>query len=72
MDPGALSINKTVIIVRFVAELLSEFLEGFFGRLSYKTCVSGSFLTKIWLAAYKHLLQIFFCIMFVFRNVGRP
>lgn len=45
MDADALSIKKTIIIVRLVAELLSEFVEGFFGRLSYKTCV-GYFNSK--------------------------
>jgi hypothetical protein len=39
MDADASSIKKTVIIVRLFAELLSEFVEGFFGCLSYKTCV---------------------------------
>ena len=40
MGSNASGIKRTAIIVRIVAELLSEFVEGFFGRLSYKTCVS--------------------------------
>ncbi len=42
MDSIASGVKKTVIIVRLV-ELLGEFFEGFFGRLSYKTCVSEQF-----------------------------
>ena len=47
MDANASGIKRTVIIVHLVAELLSEFVEGFFGRLSYKTCVSECVLIKI-------------------------
>ncbi len=32
-------VAKTRVVVRLVAELLSELVEGFFGRLSVKTCV---------------------------------
>ena len=44
MDSNASNIMKSRIIVRLVAELLSEFVEGFFGQLSLKTCVSVAFL----------------------------
>jgi len=44
MDSNASNITKSRVIVRLVAELLSEFVEGFFGRLSLKTCVSVAFL----------------------------
>lgn len=40
MDPATSHVAKTTIVVRLVAELLSELVEGFFGRLSFKTCVS--------------------------------
>jgi hypothetical protein len=69
MDSNASGIKRTVIIVRIVAELLSEFVEGFFGRLSYKTCVSVISIKIVFI--YQLLLQIFFSIIFVFRNVGK-
>ncbi len=43
MDSGASQVAKTRVVVRLVAELLSELVEGFFGRLSVKTCVSEAF-----------------------------
>ena len=43
MDSDASRVARTRVIVRLVAELLSELVEGFFGRLSVKTCVSAEF-----------------------------
>jgi hypothetical protein len=40
MESDPSHIIKTRVIVRLVSEVLSEFVEGFFGRLSFKTCVS--------------------------------
>jgi hypothetical protein len=40
MDSDASQIIKTRVIVRLVADLLGELVEGFFGQLSFKTCVS--------------------------------
>ena len=41
MESNASHIAKTKVIVCLAAELLSELVEGFFGRLSLKTCVSA-------------------------------
>jgi hypothetical protein len=60
MDSNASHITKSRIIVRLVAELLSEFVEGFFGRLSFKTCVSANSLTLLSLDI-KYLSDIFLC-----------
>ncbi len=43
MDSDASHILKTRVIARLLVELLSESVEGFFGRLSLKTCVSVDF-----------------------------
>jgi hypothetical protein len=40
MESDASHVTKTKVVVRLLAELLSESVEGFFGRLSFKTCVS--------------------------------
>jgi hypothetical protein len=68
MDSDASHILKSRIVVRLVAELLSEFVEGFFGRLSFKTCVSATSLNL--LNIYVNVFQIFFSVVFVFRNWG--
>lgn len=71
MDSDASHITKSKIIVRLVADLLSEFVEGFFGRLSYKTCVSAASLNlPPSLDIYSNVFQIFFSVIFVFRSFG--
>lgn len=40
MNSDASHVAKTKVVARLVAELLSELVEGFFGRLSWKSCVS--------------------------------
>ena len=65
MDSDASHIAKTKVIARLLAELLGELVEGFFDRLSLKTCVSAELVILLQNYIFS---QIFFSFIFVFRN----
>ncbi len=62
MESDASHVMKTRVIVRLVSEVLSEFVEGFFGRLSLKTCVSVDFTTCGIVKLFPGLFHLYFCI----------
>jgi len=65
MNSDASHIAKTKVIVCLVAELLSELVEGFFGRLSWKTCVSlklVELLQRLHVSCLSDVFLLHFCV----------